>query len=97
VRFALQVWEVSGNRADPDAARLGDKLGEVGGRPRGLTVQPADVQESENGIHRFTISHLDPARCDRLALIVTRLDADEHLDPAGAYRIDVVSNAEVGS
>jgi hypothetical protein len=92
-RFALQVWEVNGNQADREAARLGAKLGDVGGRPRALTAQPTNVQAGRDGSHRFTISQVDPARCDRLALIITRLDAGEHLDPVGSYRIDVSSAA----
>jgi hypothetical protein len=51
------------------------------------------VQAGRDGSHSFTISQVDPARCDRLALIITRLDAGEHLDPVGSYRIDVSSAA----
>jgi len=92
-RFGFQVWEVNGNRADRQAARLGDKLGEAGGRPRALTAQPTSVQAGEDGVQTFTISQLEPSECDRLALIITRLDADEHLDPVGRYRIEITSAA----
>jgi hypothetical protein len=92
-RFALQVWEVNGDRADRRAARLGARLGDIAGRPRMLSAQPTYVQASQDGVHVFTLSHLEPSECDRLALIITRLDAGEALDPEGAYRIDVISAA----
>jgi len=82
---------VNGDKADREAARLGANLGDVGGRARALTAQPVGVQAGQVGIHSLTISRLDPAECDRLALIITRLDADEHLDPVGRYQIDVAS------
>lgn len=90
-RFGFQVWEVNGDKADREAARLGANLDDVGGRPRALTAQPVGVQAGQVGIHSLTISRLEPAECDRLALIITRLDADEHLDPVGRYQIDVAS------
>ncbi|MFN2228693.1 MAG: hypothetical protein ACK2VA_02895 [Anaerolineae bacterium] len=92
-RFALQVWEVNGNQANRQAARLGAKLGDVGGRPRALTAKPINVKAERDGIYRFTTAQLDPAKCDRLALIITRLDANEHLDPVGRYRIEITSAA----
>jgi hypothetical protein len=94
-RFALQVWMVNGNRADRQAARLGAKLGDIGGRPRKLSARPVYVRASQGGVQTFTLSHLDPSECDRLALIITRLDADEDSDPEGAYRIGVNSAAGV--
>jgi hypothetical protein len=92
-RFALQVWEVNGNQADRQAARLGAKLGDVGGRPHALTAQPISVKAGRDGIHLFTTPEVDPAKCDRLALIITRLDADEDVDGVGRYRIDITSAA----
>lgn len=92
-RFALQVWEVNGHQADREAARLGAKLGDVDGRPHALTVQPINVKAGRDGIYSFTTPQLDPAKCDRLALIITRLDADEPQDPVGYYRIGITPAA----
>jgi hypothetical protein len=45
------------------------------------------VQDSSPG--SLTIPAIDLAAYDRLGLIITRLDAREHLDPVGAYRLVV--------
>ena len=40
---------------------------------------------------RLVIPKLDTTQCDRLALIVVRLDPEESMDPVGAYRLIVGS------
>jgi hypothetical protein len=45
------------------------------------------VQQDGGGAHAYTIPQLDTSAYDRLALIITRLDADETADPLGSYRV----------
>ena len=48
-------------------------------------------------MHVYTITQMDTTTVDRLALIITRLDADETTEPGGKYRITMDSGTDVGS
>jgi hypothetical protein len=71
-RFNVQVW------------RLGSTRGKT---PRALMPQPEPMLAGKEGLYSSTIPRLDPATSDRLALIITRLDADEGADATGSYTI----------
>jgi hypothetical protein len=75
--FSVQIW------------RLG--TGEV--RPRALTALPEVTTPSADGTHLYFIPQVDTTAYDRLALIITRLDANEAADPEGNYQIALESQA----
>jgi hypothetical protein len=72
------------------------KLGPGLAKPRAATLHPDTVPQSQDGAHVYVIAQVDIEAYDRLALIITRLDADEGADPAGKYHITLASegNAE---
>jgi hypothetical protein len=70
-RYNVQVWQLASGAT----------------RPWAVTPQPETVPQDGDGAHVYTVPHLDTAGYQRLALIITRLDADETADPAGSYRI----------
>jgi hypothetical protein len=74
-RFNLQVWQL--------------KWGETG--PRAVTPQPEVVGRGPDGAYVYHISAVDTTAYDRLALIITRIDADEIADPIGAYLVTLAS------
>jgi hypothetical protein len=74
-RFNLQVWRL--------------KWGETG--PRAVTPQPEVVGRGPDGAYVYHIPAVDTTTYDRLALIITRLDSDEAIDPVGAYRVTIES------
>jgi hypothetical protein len=76
-QFDIQVW----------------KLGSRGAKPHPVTPRPEAVPQSrgEGGVYR--IPGLDTTAYNRLAIIITRLDADETTDPAGGYHITMESTA----
>jgi len=76
-RFNVQIWELGPGRP----------------KPRALTPQPEIVPQNTAGAHVYVIPQVDRTAYDTLALIVTRLDPDERLDPAGKYRITLESPA----
>jgi hypothetical protein len=96
-RFDVQIWKLDGGRADPGAAILGSKLGDGRTKPRALTLHPETMSEGHGNIYVHSIPHLDPREYDRLAIIITRLDADEGIDPMGNYRITLDSAADTGN
>jgi hypothetical protein len=59
-----------------------------------VTPEPESVPQRSNGTYVYTISQIDTTDYDRLALIVTRLDADETEDPMGSYRITLESTGQ---
>jgi hypothetical protein len=63
------------------------KLSSTPGKPAAITPQPEIVPQQADGAHITVIPHVDTPAYDRLALIITRLDADEGTDQEGAYRI----------
>jgi hypothetical protein len=70
-RFDVQMWRLD--------------AGEV--RPRALTGHPEATVPGQDGLHVYTIPQMDATAYDRLALIITRLDADEAVDTEGGYTI----------
>jgi hypothetical protein len=72
-RFNVQVW----------------RLGQGQQKPRALALAPETVPADQGGTHTYTIPSVDTTAYERLALIITRLDADEAIDPVGAYRLMV--------
>jgi hypothetical protein len=72
-RYNIQIWQ----------------LGSGATRPWAVKPQPQSVPQEGDGAHVYTIPRLDTTGYQRLALIITRLDADETADPVGSYRITV--------
>jgi hypothetical protein len=60
-------------------------------KPRALTPQPEPMIEGEDGLHMLSFPRLDPATANRVALIITRLDADERPGSSGDYTITLDS------
>jgi hypothetical protein len=79
-RFSVQVWQLGS----------GEK------KPRALTPQPETVAKNQGAAHAYVIPRLDMMMCDRLALIITRLDPDETTDGVGAYSITIDFLTELG-
>ncbi len=77
-RFNVQIW----------------KLGPGEIKPRAVTVVPEVAPQEADGVHIYAIPRVDTAAFDRLAIIITRLDAEETLDPAGSYRLTVYSGTK---
>jgi hypothetical protein len=77
-RFNVQLWRL--------------KTGE--GQPVAVTSQPEQVSRTLDGDHVYVVRDLDTSTYDRLALIITRLDSDETMDPTGAYTILLRSGAQ---
>jgi hypothetical protein len=91
-RFSVQVWKLySGREDDPLARKLDAQLDDSSARPRALTPAPDRISTSDHGVAHF--SDLDSSGCDRLALIVTRLDA-AHDGSTGDYRLTITAPAE---
>jgi hypothetical protein len=74
-RFNVQIWGLVG----------------VESKPTAITPQPESVSQNANGAHVYVIRNRDVSAFDRLALIITRLDADETTDPNGDYTITLGS------
>lgn len=55
-----------------------------------------DFTGLNSSAHAYVIPRLDTEMCDRLVLIITRLDPDEATDGVGAYSITVDFLAELG-
>jgi hypothetical protein len=73
-RFSVQLWKVI--RASP--------------KQRAITPYPESVPVNCDGIHKIVLPNQDDLDFDRLALIITRLDAHEHEDPNGNYILRVM-------
>jgi hypothetical protein len=62
-----------------------------GGKPRRVPLEHAAAgmpsRSDPNGRHVYLIPAIDTTRCNRLGLIVTRLDAQETSDPVGEYTV----------
>ena len=56
-----------------------------------MTPQPEVVGQGQNGEFVYHIPAADTPAYYRLALIITRLDGDESVDPVGAYHITIGS------
>ncbi|HSR29016.1 MAG TPA: hypothetical protein VLY63_00520, partial [Anaerolineae bacterium] len=78
-RFSAQVWKL--------------RAGERG--PFALTQRPEPMEGAGGGLYTQTIPCLDTAEADRLALIITRLDAGERTDPTGKYYLTLDSSSDI--
>ena len=76
-QFNVQIW----------------RLGPGGAKPRAVAQYPEIVPQNQGDAHVYVISQLDTMTCDRLAMIITRVDADETIDPAGNYHITLGSTS----
>jgi hypothetical protein len=77
-RFSVQVWRLA-----PGATKH-----------RAVTVGPDVISRTPDGSFLHTIPQVDTSTYDRLALIITRVDAQEESDPVGAYTIILGSGAD---
>jgi hypothetical protein len=78
-RFNVQVWKLASGPSKPSA----------------VTEQPAVMARTADGAQVYIIPSLDTETYDRLALIITRVDAEETADPVGGYRVTLENTAEV--
>jgi hypothetical protein len=74
-RFHVQVWTLG--------------TGDI--RPRAISSTPEVVSRNPGGMYVYFIPSVDRTQSDRLAVIITRLDADETEDPLGRYSIKLDS------
>jgi hypothetical protein len=70
-RFNVQIWRLASGET----------------RPLAVTPGPEIVLPDRAGGHVYTIQPDETAAWDRLALIITRLDLGEAVDPVGSYTI----------
>jgi hypothetical protein len=75
VRFRVQVW------------RLAPGIG----APRAVTPAPELVPQNGEGTFVYAIPAVDWQAYNRLAVIITRVDANENEDPLGAYQITFIT------
>jgi hypothetical protein len=74
-RFHVQVWRL--------------RTGET--RPHAIMSSPDAVSQNPEGVYVYLIPRVEGTQFDRLALIITRLDAGETDDPLGRYSITLES------
>jgi len=77
-QFNVQIWQLASG----------------GAKPRAVTPYPETVPQNRDDAHAYVIPHLDTTTYNRLAIIITRLDADETTDPAGNYHITLESTID---
>jgi hypothetical protein len=82
-RFSVQIWQLSSGYITPRAVTL---------QPETLTQ--STISPALSPLRVTGVSGRLPSDVDRLALIVTRLDADESADPVGAYHFTFDASAE---
>ena len=70
-RFNVQVWKLEGGSITR----------------RAITPHPEIAPQDQNGAQLYVVSDPSTTVYNKLAIIITRLDADETTDPAGNYRI----------
>ena len=78
------------------AARFNVQLWALGpgiGKPRAVTPQPEIVSSNGNGEHVYVMPRVDWRATNRVALIITRLDSDEMVDPVGNYQVTLESGS----
>ena len=99
-RYNVEIWKlasgsaprsVKGPRPGPGPAEAGPQALTPQSKPRAVTPQPEPVAQSQDGAHVYVIPNVDTTAYDRLALIITRLDAAETTDPIGKYRVTIDS------
>ncbi len=52
------------------------------------------MSEERDGLYTLLIPRLAPAEYDRLAVIITRMDADERANPMGGYTVTLEPTPE---
>jgi hypothetical protein len=77
-RFNVQVWKLGPGYAGPSA----------------LTATPEMLAPQPDGTHTYSISQIDTLALNRIALIITRVDATEVSDPRGAYQVVLYPDSE---
>jgi hypothetical protein len=70
-RFSLQLWALASGSEQPLA----------------LWAAPDNVPLADDGTYLYQVPRVDWHACQRVALIITRLDGDEAVDSIGAYRV----------
>ncbi len=73
-RFNVQLWQV--RRASP--------------KQRAITPYPESLPVNPDGGYRIVLPSQDDLEFDRLALIITRVDAQENVDTNGTYTVSIV-------
>jgi hypothetical protein len=76
-RFIVQLWQV--RRASP--------------KQRSITPYPESIPVNPDGGYTIVLPSQDDLEFDRLALIITRLDAQESEDPNGNYTVRVMPDS----
>ena len=105
-RFNVEIWKLGRGEEKPSVPKSQAECAPgdahpcaftLQPKPFALTPQPETVPQNQDGAHGYVIPSVDTTTIDRLALIITRLDADETTDPAGKYRVTLASEAEAES
>lgn len=81
-RFSVQIWRLA-----PEDAQ--------GPKPSIAAPQPVEILPTVNGVQVYAIPKVDLDAFDKLALTITRLDADETADPLGSYQVTLDSVGRV--
>ncbi len=69
------------------------KLGPGIGKPRAVTPEPEAIQAGEDGAQVYFIPEVDWRAYNRLAVIITRVDADEAADSVAGYELTLENAA----
>jgi hypothetical protein len=97
---AVITVEDEGDGLDPGSVtQLGVRIWKLGSRRAErypVTPGPEPVPQGEGGARVYRIASLDTTTYDRLAILITRLDAHETADPVGGYRITVDATEHLG-
>ncbi len=83
-------------QSEGGAARFNVQLWVLGpgiGKPRAVTPQPDLVPLDGSGAHVHVNPRVDWRATNRVALIITRLDSDEMIDPVGNYQVTLESGS----
>jgi hypothetical protein len=98
-RFSVQVWALRGKSANPEDITQVWTEQSGGTKPDALTPQPAATLRNDGNNDIEVVLRRDTGQCNRVALIVTRLDPDERLDARGDYVItlDAAADSDDGS
>jgi hypothetical protein len=94
-RFSVQIWRLDGEaHASVDGVALASDTGNKQSKPRALTPHPRAMEGDDGNLYVESFPHLDTLKCDRLALIVVRLDTDTGMDATGNYIITLDSTPD---
>jgi len=81
-------------QSEGEVARFDVQIWKLETGSQDVAPEPESVPRRSDGTHVYTAAQIDTTGYDRLALIVTRLDADETEDPMGSYRITLESTGQ---